>query len=270
VTLGFLREILAENRECTERGNYLEGLPAVGPGQRSSLKAAIAAQTARGAVLAEFKRVSPGQASPVLPTHSVVQFVRDAERADVAGFSCLATSPRFEGSPRDVEEVARIGRRPVLFKDFVVSDRQLDAAQRSGASAVLLIARLVREGLGKDTLGQLADSAHRRGLEVLLEFHAEAELSEANGVAADMFGVNVRDLDSLRIDRGAADATLRVARTAGLRPMLGLSGVESPTDAAWFWERGADGILVGSAVARSERPVEFLQSLRRLQSGHRP
>jgi indole-3-glycerol phosphate synthase len=81
-----------------------------------------------------------------------------------------------------------------------------------------------------------------------------------------MYGVNVRDLDSLAIDRPTAEATLEAARAAGRRPLLGLSGVETPADAGRLWTRGADGILVGTAVARATDPRVFLDSLRRPKS----
>jgi len=88
-------------------------------------------------------------------------------------------------------------------------------------------------------------------------------------VAADMYGVNVRDLDTLTIDPATAEATLGAAAAAGRRPLIGLSGVERPEDAARFWDRGADGILVGTAVARSSDPGKFLDSLARDPRGSR-
>lgn len=265
--MGFLNEILAANRSAVEDPRFLDGLPREGPKNRPSLRKAIESHSPDGAILVEFKRVSPGQAHPVLPERSLAEFVRAVEPAAPAGLSCLATGPSFRGSPRDVLELSRLSPRPVLFKDFIVNDRQLEAAQRSGASAVLLIARLATDASGTPRLDELADSAHRRGLEVLLEFHAETELSEAEGVAADMFGVNARDLDSLRIERAVAGATLRAARRAGLRPLLGLSGVDSADDAARFWSAGVDGILVGSSVARASDPAALLRSLVRPQAG---
>ena len=129
----------------------------------------------------------------------------------------------------------------------------------------LLIARLETEGLLSTPLAELADQAHARRLEVLLEFHDRSELRQVGGVAADMFGVNVRDLDTLRMAPAVADATLRAA--ASLRPLLGLSGVASPADALRFWDAGVDGILVGSSVARASDPGAFLQSLHRPPRG---
>lgn len=263
MTGGFLSEILRANRSSIDSDSYLEGLPPLGRGSRSSLMRAIESERGRGSLLVEFKRVSPGQAEPNLPSRTPAEFVRIGDRAEVTGYSCLATGPRFLGRPLDVYEIARATPRPVLFKDFIVHDRQLEAAERSGASAVLLIARLAGERVQTQPLSDLAESAHHRGLEVLLEFHAEAELSESDGVAADMYGVNVRDLDTLKIERAVADSTLRRARESGLKPLLGLSGVESPVDAQRFWSQGVDGILVGTSVARSTHPEDLLRSLRR-------
>ena len=268
--MGFLSEILAANRSVVEDDSYLDGLPPPGRATRPSLKRAIESNRGTGSLVVEYKRVSPGQVEPNLPPRALSEFVQIGDRAGVTGYSCLATGPRFLGRPLDVFEIARATPLPVLFKDFIAHERQLEAAARSGASAVLLVARLASERYLTQPISELADSAHRRGLEVLLEFHAEAELSEADGVAADVYGVNVRNLDSLRIDRPVAESTLRRARESGLDPLLGLSGVESPADAQRFWSLGVDGILVGTSVARSVHPEDLLRSLRRPRSREGP
>jgi indole-3-glycerol phosphate synthase len=260
---GFLREIVASVRATVRRPEYLAGLPTDAGTADRRLRTAIEQDAGRGALLVEYKRVSPGQAVARLPARTPSEFVRATRGARVSGYSCLATPARFDGSPSDVAEVVRHTDRPVLFKDFVVDPVQLEAARRVGASAVLLIARLETEGLLDRSLAELASAAHEHGLEVLLELHGRSELSVARGVAADMFGVNVRNLATLAIDRPTAEATIDAAREAGLRPLLGLSGVETPEDARRFWDRGVDGILVGTQVARAAEPVRFLRSLRR-------
>jgi indole-3-glycerol phosphate synthase len=259
----FLKGMLDANRAAVWDPAYLSGLPDAPPRTAPSLRSAIEAHAENGALLVEYKRVSPGQHERRLPPRTISQFARITDSTDVAGLSCVAAGPEFDGSPWDVLDLARATSRPILFKDFITEDRQLDAARQTGASAILLIARLGRASPFRVPLADLADGAHRRGLEVLLEFHAEAELSVANGVAADMFGVNVRDLDSLQLDRPTAERTLARARDGGLRPLLGLSGVEGPAEARRFWEAGVDGLLVGTAVARTGRPVDFLASLQR-------
>jgi len=260
--MGFLSEVVEATRERIRRADYLTALPTdTAASRRASLTGAIRRDRNRGALLVEYKRVSPGADLPRLPVRTPAEFVAATAPGAVAGYSCIATEYRFEGSVRDVAEVARATERPVLFKDFVIDPIQLEAATLAGASAVLLVARLAAEGLLELPLAELAREAHERRLEVVLEFHHRSELKQAAGVAADVYGVNVRDLDTLRLEPDVAVATIREAND--LRPLLGLSGVASPEDARRFWDAGTDGILVGSAAARSPDPGAFLRSLHR-------
>jgi indole-3-glycerol phosphate synthase len=265
--MGFLDSIVPAVRRSIESTEYVRGVPLRGPETVPSFRKAIERDDRRRALLVEYKRVSPGRDDPVLPARSTHEFLAATSHAPVAGYSCLATVPEFRGSPADVAEIARATRSPVLFKEFVIDRRQVEVAARSGASAVLLIARLPGSGRPVEPLSSLAEAAHALGLEVLLEFHERAELSRQSDVAADVYGVNARNLDTLAIDRRTAMETLREADRRGLRPLLGLSGVETPLDARAYWDAGVDGILVGSAVARAPDPAAFLSSLRDIPGG---
>jgi indole-3-glycerol phosphate synthase len=263
--MGFLDEVVSAVRRDVADGRY-----AVQTGTRRTstaprLAAAILRGRRHGALLVEFKLVSPGSATPRLPARSVSEFLASTRGAAVVGYSCLATRHRFEGSLEDVRAVALGTDRPVLFKDFVVDPVQIDAACDAGAAAVLLIARLQEAGLLEVPLAELARHARRRGLEVLLELHAKAELRHVQGVLPEMIGVNVRDLDTLQMEPATAAETIRAA--ADVHPLLGLSGVASAEDARRFWSLGVDGILVGSAVARAGDPAAFLRSLARPSEG---
>jgi indole-3-glycerol phosphate synthase len=264
--MGFLEEIVRETRTVVARPDYLSGIPRPSPSVRArSLRQAVTGAGEAGAVLAEFKRVSPGAGNPDLAVRPVAEFVDVTTRGGVAAYSCIATEPRFRGSLRDVTALVQATDLPVLFKDFVVEVAQLDAAARAGASAVLLIARLETEGYLTTPLTTLATEAHVRHLEVLLEFHDRTELRQTAGVAADMYGVNVRNLDTLRMEPEVAEATIGAAQDH--RPLLGLSGVASSADARRFWNAGVDGILVGSALARASDPAGFLRTLGRTNHG---
>ncbi len=261
--MGFLAEIVADVRRDVAAGRYAsrEGAPPAAP--RGGLSTAILGRRRTGALVVEFKRVSPGSTPPRLPARTIPGFLAATNVPALAGYSALATRPRFDGSVDDVLALAAGTDRPVLFKDFVVDPAQVDCAARVGASAVLLIARLEVAGLLAVPLVDLARRARDLGLEVLLELHARSELRLVKDVAPEMIGVNVRDLDTLRMEPARAAETLRAA--TGLHPLLGLSGVESPEDARRLWGLGVDGILVGSAVARAQDPGAFLRSLARAE-----
>lgn len=261
--MGFLEEVVTETMRTVSDRGYGSDLPAPVRTRPPSFREAVTREREAGALVVEYKRASPGYAEAPLPPRTVGQFLSDTRPARPTAFSCLATAHGFEGSPRDVAELARSTDRPVLFKDFVLHPRQVEVAARTGASAILLIARLADSPRLAASLARLAETAHRHHLEVLLEFHDRAELSLGASVPADVYGVNSRDLDTLRLDRRSAATTLREADRRGLRPLLGLSGVETAEDARRYWSSGADGILVGTAVARSRRPAELLRTLRR-------
>jgi len=262
MTDNFLAEIVREVAADVGRPDYLGDLPPPQFEARASLRSAVEREKAHGALVVEFKRVSPGRPDPILPIRTAEAFVKATDVPGLAGYSCLATRPRFQGSPGDVAELSGQTEHPVLFKDFVVDPRQLDAAVRCGASAVLLIARLEIEGLTPQPIAELSREAHARGLEVLLELHDPSEIAHADRVEADLFGVNARDLGTLQIDRPTAERTLEEAWGRGLKPLLGLSGIEKPADARRFLDAGADGLLVGTAVAQAADPAAFLRSLR--------
>jgi indole-3-glycerol phosphate synthase len=258
--VGFLAGLLPQVRAQVQDPSYLEGLPESPRTRAPSLKDAVTRARAAWAVLVERKHESPGAADSALPPIPLGQFVSWAKAGGADGLSCLATAPAFRGSPLEVAELVRASGMPVLFKDFVIDPVQIEAAFRSGASAVLLIARLQSGGFLDIPIQQLAMEARARGLEVLLEVHGPDEWALAEDIAVDLYGINLRDLDTLRFRPEAAEESFRVA--GGHHPLLGLSGVSSPAEAERYRLWGADGLLVGSGFARASDPSAFLRALR--------
>jgi len=126
---------------------------------------------------------------------------------------------------------------PVLRKDFVLRESQLDAVP---SDLVLLIARFV------DDLAGLTAAAQQRGFQVLVEVHTRAEAEAALAAGADVIGINNRDLAALEVDLGTFE---RVAPAVpGDRTLIAESGIGTQEDVARMRAAGADGLLVGSAI----------------------
>jgi len=258
--MGFLADLLPRVRAQIRDPAYLDGLPETSPRRAPSLRAAVNHARDGWAVLVERKHESPGSSGPSLPFPPVHQFVASVRAGGADGLSCLATGPAFQGSPREVLELVRESGLPVLFKDFVIDPVQVEAAFRTGASAILLIARLQTAGLLDHSLQELSEAARARGLEVLLELHDPGEWAVAENVTSDMLGVNLRDLDTMEFRPEVVAATFQLAR--GRHPLLGLSGVSTPAEAQRYRRWGADGLLVGTGFARASDPTSFLRALR--------
>ena len=117
----------------------------------------------------------------------------------------MLTEPTFfDGALAHLEAVRATVGVPLLRKDFVVDDYQLLEARAAGADAVLLIVA----ALDDEALGRLTRSARALGLDVLVEVHDELELDRATAAAADIIGVNNRNLRTLAVD---LDASMRLA-----------------------------------------------------------
>lgn len=238
-------------------------LPRLPPQPRAP---SLAKALRRPGLVAEIKPASPSQGK--------MRAVEDAEplarallAAGAAGISALAEPDRFGGSPELVRAAARAGG-PTLWKDFVVTEAQLDAARDAGASAVLLILPLLSRETSAWASPEAAIAAAReRSLEVLLEVYDDEDYLIAGLLDADLVGINNRDLreTSLPVDPGRAVGVL--ARCGPLEvPVLSLSGATDAADVREAVKAGARGVLVGSALMREADPAakvkELLEGLR--------
>lgn len=154
----------------------------------------------------------------------------------------------FRGDIGNVPLAKRAGL-PVLFKDFIFSEEQMDAAKDAGADAILLVAK-VASRLSLDLDGLVA-AAHERGLEVLLESYDAEELRRAMRTNADMLGINNRDLRTLDVDIGRTERILKEAGGAD-RPLISESGIKCAADVRAVRDAGASGALVGTAIWKSD------------------
>jgi indole-3-glycerol phosphate synthase len=203
-----------------------------------SLPDAFAAAEAEGRipVVAEVKPTSPttdgeNDADPVELAEAMVA-------GGAAALSVLTEPEHFGGSVENYRRVREAVDVPVLRKDFLVKESQLDAVE---ADVVLLIARF----LGDD-LAPMLEAARERGMQVLVEVHDEDEVERAVEAGADIIGVNNRDLGQLDVDLGTfEDVAPSVPEAATL---LAESGITSPADARRMRDAGADGLLIGTAI----------------------
>ena len=207
-----------------------------------SFPAAVAAAEAAGRVpiVAEVK-----------PTSPTTEGERDDDPVGLAGamtaggataLSVLTEPDHFGGSTERLARIREAVDVPVLRKDFVVREEQLDAVP---ADLVLLIARFLDEG-GTDSLASLYDAAVTRGFQPLVEVHTREELERALDVGAEFVGINNRDLAKLAVDLGTFE------RLAPAVPddvtLVAESGIATDDDVRRMRAAGADALLIGTAI----------------------
>ncbi|WP_227355512.1 indole-3-glycerol phosphate synthase [Haladaptatus salinisoli] len=198
---------------------------------------ALARAEADGRVplVAEVKPTSP--TTDGSRTDDPVELARKMVDGGAAALSVLTEPEHFGGSPESLRRVREAVDVPVLRKDFVLREEQLDAVE---ADVVLLIVRFV------DDLGGLLAAARERGFQVLVEVHTRDELAEALDAGAEIVGVNNRDLANLDVDLDTFESVAPAAPDDVT--LVAESGISTPEDARRMRAAGADGLLVGSAV----------------------
>jgi indole-3-glycerol phosphate synthase len=237
---------LYRRREALER--QIEGSRVARPSFRSALRRHTVA------VIAEVKRRSPSAGS-------IREDLDPGERAALyaahgaAAISVLTDGPYFGGSMHDLRAAAERCPLPVLRKDFILDEVQILEARAAGASAVLLIVRV----LDRARLEGLLRYAAELGLDALVEVHTSIELGAALDSGASVIGVNSRDLDTFRIDAPAAWKL--VGQVPPDRIVVAESGMAGPTDVSRAAHAGADAVLIGTALSVAPAPERLLGEL---------
>ncbi|MCY4731720.1 indole-3-glycerol-phosphate synthase [Natronomonas gomsonensis] len=206
-----------------------------------SLPAAVdeAGSDGRTPIIAEVKPTSPTtdgerEDDPVELAEAMVD-------GGAAALSVLTEPEHFGGSPETLRAVREAVDVPILRKDFIVREAQLDTVE---ADVVLLIVRFV------DDLEGLLAAARERGFQALVEVHTEAELEEALDAGAELIGINNRDLGKLEVDLGTFERVAEAipADDRESVTLIAESGVATREDVTRMRKAGADALLVGSAI----------------------
>lgn len=249
--MGVLAKILAQ-KERELAALRARRLPAPPPRRPVALERA--SNAGRLSLITEIKRRSPsaGQLSTVL---SVAERAGAYERGGASMLSVLCDAHFFDGAYEHLQEARAATSLPLLCKEFVVDEAQLDAARAFGADAVLLIVRC----LTPERTAALIRAARERDLVPFVEVASEQELGTALEAGAQLIGVNARDLDTLVMDAERAARVLSAIPAQVTRAHL--SGLSRPEDVLRIKAAGADAALVGEALMRADDPAPLLRAL---------
>lgn len=265
-TVSFLERIVASKRaEVTTRRQVRAPARAYSPRDFAPSLQRLQGQPLR--LLAEIKRRSPS-AGELSSSLSIGARALAYARAGACAVSVLCDGPFFGGSYEDLdtarEALSSAGlEAPVLAKEFVLDEVQLDWAVDHGADAVLLIVRIVEA----PALARLARAARERGLEPLFEVVDENELRTALACGARVVGVNARDLDTLVLDLDRAARVL--ARIPAECVAVHLSGVKNADAVRAIRDSRADAALIGEALMREANPTPLLRRMVEAAEGSR-
>jgi len=205
--------------------------------------------------ICEIKKSSPtlGAINQSADVENIAELYQSLGAACV---SVLTDKNFFGGSFKDLRLVAAKVGIPVLCKDFIISEKQIDTAYANGADAVLLMAT----SLSKDEYNHLFRYAVTKGLHVLVEIHEPEELEVVSDMPPEILGVNSRNLKTLEIDKNKGAEIIRGLKDYDV--IVAESGMKNGADIALMKKAGASGFLVGSSLMSSDKPAEVFADLK--------
>lgn len=208
-------------------------------------------------VISEIK-VRSEKEGDLLGRRDPAELARTMAACGAAGISVVTEPTHFGGSLDLLRDVTAAVDLPVLQKDFVTSEEQIEESASRGASAILLIAAMLDDA----TLLHLIEFAASLGLETLTEAHTAEELSKIGALPGSILGINNRDITILEVDDGGVEKTEELSRLYNdARPLVSESSIATLDDVRRAGKSGADAVLVGTAILKAPDPRELLTAM---------
>ncbi|HOJ52868.1 MAG TPA: indole-3-glycerol-phosphate synthase [Syntrophales bacterium] len=227
--------------------------------KKTSLSANILARQKAGLfpVISEIK-VRSEKEGDLLCGRNPVALAKKMAACPVAGISVVTEPHHFGGSMDLLRDITSAIDLPVLHKDFISHESQVEESAACGAQAILLIAAR----LEVEDLKRLIDRARKCGLETLVEVHSLSELKKVEPLPYDMLGINNRDITIFEVDDTDVGKTEELAPwVKDHRIWISESAIGSEKDVLRAARSGAHAVLVGTAVLKAENIADFLMRL---------
>lgn len=195
------------------------------------------------ALIAECKLASPVKGR-LCETRTVPELAGIYEQHGAAALS-VHTDKHFLGALEDIGKVKEHSSLPVLRKDFIIDIYQIYEARAAGADAILLIAAI----LSRSQTDEFLAAARELGMDCLVEVHTREELETVRKTAAEIIGINNRNLKTFTTDIQTTFDLLAYADRKKL--LISESGIRTGSDARRLKKAGIRGALVGESLVVS-------------------
>ena len=203
-------------------------------------------------IIGEIKRASPSKGKIADNSFNLLNQAKHYAENGVAAFSILTEEEYFKGDNEFIKIVSEnFPHIPILRKDFIYTPFQVAHSKFLGASAVLLIVRMLND----TQLLSLHHLAQDLGLDVLVEVHDADELKRALAIPdLAILGINNRNLNTFEVSLTTTEQLLQLLPKERREKLIVVSesGFHSVEDIAYAEQLGVDALLIGEALMKGE------------------
>lgn len=213
-------------------------------------------------VIAEIKRGSPSKGL-FAPDLDIIAQGLKYENSNAGAISVLTDKKFFYGGFEDVKKLRPIINLPILCKDFIIDEIQIDLAKSIGANIILLIVA----AHDTERLTELLNYATSKNMEVLIEVHNKEELDIALSLNHCLIGINNRNLKTFVTDIQVSLDLIKYVKDPSIC-LISESGIKTIDDVKKLTKAGFKGVLVGESLIKNGIKgslVEDITQVRRLK-----
>ena len=257
----FLTVIADEIRELINKGYY--NVSEKIERKNMSLKDVLLSKKENYPIITEIKFSSPSLGEINSNSNSQKEILTKMEVNGSSAISVLTQPLYFDGSLDNLKIIRQNTNLPILMKDIIIDEKQIDAGYNLGADVILLIETLFADNQNK--LEQLIASAKNLGLEILLEVNSKQEFDKAVTRDVDILGINNRDLNTLELDMKTTNRILGEEFKMD-KPIISESGILTSEDMKIIGKSGVNGFLIGTSIMKSnniEKKIKELTSVKK-------
>ncbi len=216
-------------------------------------------------LITELKLSSPSRGKIVDKENIDIAYVsKEMVRSGVVGISVLTQPYMFGGSIQNLVIVRKNVSVPILMKDIIVSNVQIESAKNTGADYILLIKSIFDLNLAESDIENFINFAHSKGLNIIYEVHTENEFKEILQMNErnkdDLIGINNRNLSDLHVDLKITERLLKNIEK-GKNLIISESGIHTTKDLRFLKQCGADAFLIGTSIMESQDISKKLREL---------
>lgn len=212
------------------------------------------ADAKKPAIIAEIKKASPSK-GVIREDFQPVTIATDYAMNGATCLSVLTDKDFFQGAEAYLQMVRERCPLPVIRKDFMVDPYQIYESRALGADCILLIVAALEDS----QMRELADTATRLGMDVLVESHDLEELHRALQLDSPLIGINNRNL---RTFETSLQTTLTLKpEIPDDRIVITESGINTREDVRLMLDNGIYTFLVGESFMRAPSPGQKMREL---------
>ena len=199
-------------------------------------------------IIGEIKKASPS-AGIIKEDFDLVGLANDYVSSGIGNLSVLTEEDYFLGQYEYISQIKETLDIKILQKDFIIDEWQIYHAKSIGADCILLIS----EALTKEEINAFVKIAKEQGLDVLLEFHNEDEITKIVDVELDVIGINNRNLHTLKTDiNHCLHLRDKCSDQLSRFNIVAESGFSNKSDLEMYKTNGIDLFLIGESLLKGK------------------